>query len=319
MMIRYQPRDYTGTGLLRSRLRPRFSIWKQAVVGLVTACLVPVLLQCGFLVPVPVFAATSSMLITSEDVFLIPANGSLQVAERISLSNSSGQAQDVQLPLPAGAQQVDVTNVPQRSVSVSKQGVTLRGVKSGPVDPVVTFTLSFSDQTAVQLTLHNTYDLSLLHIYVPIGNAALSAPGLMAQTQTAQISGTNFRVFTHGELPPNSDFTLSLSLLPNVTPTQAISGLPVIGTDSQGSASSLQAVGNLVLAAAILVIALLGIRSMMAVSVSSKQPEEALYLAWEEVERAYEAGQLDDAEYERRRSSVRRRIAQLTAARRRER
>lgn len=276
------------------------------------AWLLAVVLQFSMGAAPDVFAATHDVSIGSEDVFLIPTSGTLQVAERIDLTNSSGKVTDVQLPLPAGAKQVTVTNVPKASVSVNQHAVTLHAVQAGKLNPVVTFTISFSDQTSVQLTLHSNNDVALLHIYVPIGNAALSAPGLMTQTQTTQVAGKNFRVFTHGELSANSDFTMSLSLLPNVTSNQAIAGLPMIGTDSESAANTLQAVGNLVLAAAILVIALLGIRSMTVGQFRSKRPEDALFRTWEEVEQAHEAGHLSDEEYERRRLAIRRRISELT-------
>ncbi|MCL6454394.1 MAG: hypothetical protein K6T78_12360 [Alicyclobacillus sp.] len=262
----------------------------------------------------PAFAASRAAAgeVVSDDVILLPSGSSLQVAERLNIRVPGRQAEDVSIPIPSGAEQVTVTNVPPGASSIENGRIRLHRVDAAGVSPVVTFSIPVHGQTSIQLTLHFDMAVDLMHIYVPIGNMALSAPGLMTQTETTQIAGTDFRVFTHGQLPAGSDYTLGLSVLPSVTQDASTDGLPVIGTDSQSTASGVQAVGNLVLAGAILVIALLGIRSTMARR--RRTPEgatDALYQAWEDIEVRFARGQLDEVERDRRAAAIRRRLAEI--------
>lgn len=257
------------------------------------------------------WADTSTPItIPSEDVFLMPSGQTLDVVERVQIKNTAQAAQDVSIPFPSGATSASVSNVPKQNVTVQGKVVHVE-VAPGQQTPVVTFQMSIAAMTSVQITVHTDDPVDLVHIYVPIGNVALSAPGLMPDSQTTTVAGTDFRVFTHGSLAGSSDYTMSLSMLPTVTSSSAGQGLPIIGTSTTGQANTWQAIGNLALAALILAVALIGIRtSLNRGSVRGREDaDSALEQSWEDLEMAYAAGRLDVVEYERRRTLLRDQIA----------
>ncbi|KPV42041.1 hypothetical protein [Alicyclobacillus ferrooxydans] len=269
-----------------------------------------------FLLPGQALAATgANLVVPKEQVFLLPTtNNALQVVLQVTVENGTASPQDIQFVLPRGAESPTVQGVSKNDVQEQGQLLTIKNAaKPGTSTVVAAYSLPFSGQTSVQLTLHTEYPVYLMNIFVPIGNVALSAPGLMPDTQTTSIAGTDFRVFSHGAMDANSDWTASLSMLPNVTSNQAVQGLPVIGMDSQSAATTWQAIGNLAMAAAILVIALLGIRSTVGKGATAVKngPQEALMRSWEEAERAFMEGRLEKSDYERRTSSIKRRLAQM--------
>lgn len=263
-------------------------------------------------------ASQADISIAKEQVFFLPTtSNNLQVVEQVTVQNAGSRAQDLHFVLPQGATSPSVQGVGNALVSQSGQDLTVKGAaKHGTSQAVVSYVLPFSNQTSVNLTLHTDYAVYLMAIFVPIGNVALSATGLMPDTSTTTIAGTNFRVFTHGTMTANSDWTASISMLPPVTRNQGVNGLPVIGMDSQSQSTMWEAILNLAMAAAILVIALLGIRSTVGKGAGQTRlgPAQALMNSWEEAERAFSEGRLDKSEYEKRTSSIRRRLAQIQHA-----
>jgi hypothetical protein len=256
--------------------------------------------------------------IPKEQVFFLPTTANdLQVVEQVTVQNGGNSVQDLHFRLPQGAASPSVQAVGNTGISQTGQVLTVKGAaKPGTSQAVVSYVLPFSSQTSVNLTLHTDYPVYLMNIFVPIGNVALSATGLMPQTSTTSIAGTNFRVFTHGAMTANSDWTASISMLPSVTSNQAVKGLPIIGMDSQSGSTTWEAILNLAMAAAILVIALLGIRSTVGKGAGQAKvgPADALMNSWEEAERAFAEGRLDKSDYEKRTSSIKRRLAQMQSA-----
>lgn len=264
-------------------------------------------------------AATQANLVVSrEQVFFLPTTSNdLQVVEQVTVQNSGSTPEDLRFKLPEGAGQPAVQGVSANQISRSGQDLMIsKAAKPGTSTEVVSYTLPFGKQTSVQLTVHTYYPVYAMNIFVPIGNVALSAPGLMPNTQTTTIAGTDFRVFSHGEMAAGADWTASISMLPTVTSNQAVKGLSVIGMDSQSGATTWQAIGNLAMAAAILIIALIGIRSTVGKgrTVGKAGAYESLMNSWEETERAFSEGRLNETDYERRASSIKRRLAQMRQA-----
>lgn len=287
------------------------------LVGLGTALGVSMIALAGF--PGSADAATqANLVIPKEQVFFLPTtNSDLQVVQQVTVQNTSNAAEDLQFQLPAGAVSPAVQGVSTSAVHVSGQDLVVTGgAKPGNTTEVISYTLPFSGQTSVQLTLHTNYPVYIMNIFVPIGNVALSAPGLMPQTETTSIAGTDFRVFSHGEMAANTDWTASISMLPTVTSTQAVKGLPIIGMSSQSSSTTWKAIGNLVMAAVILVVALVGIRSAVGKGAGKARvgAYQALMNSWEETERAFAEGRLEEPDYRKRTSVMKRRLAQMRQA-----
>lgn len=273
----------------------------------------------GFLMAPLTAFAEQGLNVTDEQILFMPVqNHTFEVVEVLDVKNPLPQAQDIVITLPTGYQALSVAGDSEVAKQVTGQTLTLPKWAKAGITTKVTFTyvLPMSGQTGVQTTLHSNYPVLVAHLYLPIGNSALSAPGTMPDTQTVTISGTTFRVFTRPGIPAGDNWPMSLELLPSAEKGPSISGLPIIGMTDQSTGSTLQALGNLVIAVLILVIGLISIRSTQW-GRSARTPvsqEEALYRAWESVEWQHEQGMLEEEQFVRKRSQLRRRLAELNLA-----
>lgn len=263
--------------------------------------------------------ADSGLSITEQQILFMPVqNQTFEVVEVLDVKNPGLQPQDVQLVLPQGYQGLSVSGDKQAGKQVSGQTLTLPkwATPNTTTRITMTFVLPLNGQTGVQTTLHTNYPVLVAHLYLPVGGSALSAPGLMPDTQTQTISGTTFRVFTRPGIPAGDNWPLSLELLPKASQAPSISGLPIIGMSDQSTGNTLQALGNLVIAGGILVIGLLSIRSTQW-GRSARSPvsqEEALYRAWESVEWQHQQGMLEEDQFMKKRSQLKRKLAELKIA-----
>jgi hypothetical protein len=301
------------------RFRVFRSIRHSSACLLLTLIVVSALSVFGLTHAEKVLAATHSPLaVTKEQVFLLPTKSNdLQVLLQPTVQNQASVPEDFHVQLPKGASQATVQGVPANQVQqIGQELVVHAGAKPGNSTETISYTLPFANQTSIGLTLHTDYPVYVMSIYVPIGNVALSAPGLMPVSQTTSIAGMDFRVFSHGEMAANTDWTASLSMLPAVTNNQAVQGLPIIGMSSQSSSTTWEAISNLLMAAVILMIALIGIKSTVGKGIGRQQltASESLMNSWEETERSYQQGQLDEADYQKRTLVLKRRLAELRQA-----
>lgn len=262
-------------------------------------------------------AAAPALQVAQEEVFLMPAptHGAFEIVEVWTVRNPAPTAQDVDVSLPNGYQSLAVTGVRKGAAHVAGNQLVLRGAAGPQTSTVlsVSFVLPLDGQQGLQFTVHAFYPADVAHLLLPIGNAALSAQGLLTSTQTTVVAGTRFRVFTRPGIPAGDDWTLSLQELPSPTPDRAIHGLAVIGSNADDAGNTLQAIGNLLLAGFVLVIGLLSIRSIQW-GRASRVPvarEEALFRAWEETERRYADGRIEAARYEQQRRELRDALVRL--------
>jgi hypothetical protein len=260
----------------------------------------------------PTALAAGQLRVTEEQVFLVPESKQerLQIIEQISIRNSGSRTLDVVLSLPSGARGVQVAGTRAGSAVVSGGQLRLSAwARPGTRVLTVNYWLPFRAQQEVQLTLHTPYPVDLAHLYLPIGDSALSAAGLLTTTQTVSIAGTPYRVFTRPGIPAGDDWSVSVQQLPTPTRQSENSGLPVIGRPLDASANALQALANLALAALVFVLGLIGVHRQ---SQSRRlNQEEALYLAWEDLERNFQEGHLEEVEYRRRREQLKARLVGL--------
>jgi hypothetical protein len=267
--------------------------------------------------PIRAYAQTAAITVpTAQLLFMPQGSKEFNVIQVLSVKNSTTVAKDVHLYFPNNAKAVAVQGVKDIKGLLKGHQIVLRHWAKPEATTKVTFTYSLplTSGTSVQLTLHSAYAVYMTHIYIPIGNTALSATGLMPDTQAITIGGTHFRVFSKPGIQPGQDYTLSLSLLPQTTSPDAVKGLPIIGLQDQLAGSTIQAVGNLLIAAIILIVGLLSIRSTQYGKGAQRrlsQPE-ALYAAWEATERDFQAGRLEQEDYEQRRNQFKHKLVQLS-------
>lgn len=284
-------------------------IWAAAIVGL----------TAGVLSTLSVADAAPALSVTNEQILFMPVqNHTFEVVQVLNVKNTSTTLQDIQISLPSGFEALTVAGDTKASTQVSGQNLVLPhfAKPSATTKVTLTYALPLNGQTGVQTVLHSNYSVLVAQLYLPIGGSALSAPGLMPDTQTETISGTTFRVFTRPGIPAGDNWPVSLELLPSATPASSISGLPIIGMDNQSSGNTLQALGNLAVAVGILVIGLISIRSTQW-GRNKRTPvsqEEALYRAWESLEWQHEQGMLEEDQFAKKRSQLKRRLAELTVA-----
>lgn len=285
----------------------------RSLLALLSATVAAVL--ASVLMSPAVFAATS-IQVTEEQVFLLPAsnNKSFEVVEELAVKNTAATAEQVVVSLPSGYQSLQVGGHTPAAGAVHAGTLTLpHAASAGKTSKVVvSYQLSLGGQHGLQFTLHANYPVYVAHLYLPEGNVALSAQDVFTTTSTTNIQGTTFRVFTREGIPAGDDWTLSLQLLPGVTKNTVVQGLPVLGAPENGLTNELQAIGNLVVIAFVLAIGILGIRRTgwnqrrMALA-----KEDVLYRAWEQIEMAHMEGTLGDEAYEQRRTQVKQRLVDL--------
>ncbi|QSO54692.1 hypothetical protein JZ785_13690 [Alicyclobacillus curvatus] len=264
-------------------------------------------------------SSSSGLKVVTENIIFVPTtNQSVQVINALDLNNDASEARDVQLRLPNGFQDLKVLGQTNANQDMHNGWLILpHAAKPHSTTPItVTYTLPFQDGTNVQLQMHSSYTANLIYIYIPIGNIALSATNLMPQTQTTEISGSTYRVFTHSGESAGADWNVSLSLLPQATPEQTVKGMPIIGMNNESKGNTLQAIGNLAVAALILAIGLIGIRSTFYGKRKEQRLDldEALYSSWARIEREYQNGALSEADYQFRRNALKRKLVERKIA-----
>ena len=261
--------------------------------------------------------ASSSLTVTQEQLLFMPIQNqsSFAVIEVLDVRNDSATVDNIQVSVPDGIQSLSALGVNKSNLVSGVGVVTLRhdALPHTTTKVTLTYTLPLQGQTNIQFTLHSFYAVDAAHLYLIIGGSALSATGLLPDTQTEDISGTTFRIFTRPGIPAGDDWPLSIELLPTATSGNPTKGLPILGADSQGSGNTLQALGNLAIAAFILVIGMISIRSTQWGPSAKGQlsQEEALYRVWESAEWQHEQGMFDEAQIEQRRHAFRRRLAEM--------
>ncbi len=240
----------------------------------------------------------------------VPIHRVLRVLEVIDVVNKGSADQDVSLVLPKGYEDLQVEDK-QRRAEVNNGKATFRkAAKANATTTIsISFTLPFDARSGAQFTLHSTYDVDSAHIYLPTGDYALSAPGLLTTTQKTAVDGTDFRVFTRLGISVGDDWVIQLQHLPSAT-TGPSEHLPVIGAPMSERQNMLQASANLILAAVVLGIGLLGIRSAGRAHTAASSRREALVSALERIEMEFAAGRLAEDAYHQYKRDILQKIAE---------
>ncbi|QQE76938.1 hypothetical protein [Alicyclobacillus sp. SO9] len=263
-------------------------------------------------------AATTGTAVTQEDVFVVPdsSHKTINIVNKLQIKAPSSLTGPVVLKLPKTAQNVHVTAA-SKPVSIASGAHTVKlphVSPGGSTNVVESYSIPLTSQGDVQFTLQTSYPVYTAHVYLPLGqHASLSAQGLMTHTQTMTVKGVEFRVFTRPSIPAGDSWTLSVQMLPSAAVNSTVQNLPVIGTRPDNFLNTLQAVGNLLVAALVLVVGLISIRATQwgrAARVPVTK-EEALLRSWENLELQHENGTLGEAEYRTRREYLKQRILAL--------
>jgi hypothetical protein len=288
-----------------NKCKPLFG---QVGVGLLAA-IVATLFGTG----APALADSAQVAMTEEDLFVLPAPvaGKVELIDELTVQNHSGSPQTVHFSLPAGATSVTVNGTAvSKKMQAGNQVVLPHYVQSGKTKMLaVMWTLPLSSQQDVQFTLHTDYPIYTAHVYMPIGNSALSAEGLLTTTETVTVSGTQFREFTRLGINQGDDWTLSVQMLPSATAAPSTGGLKTIGSHPGSIGDTIEAVGNLLIVAVILGVGLLSIRATQwGRRGSRKTPEEALIDGLVTVHRQFELGMIDESEFITRKEQLKKKL-----------
>lgn len=204
--------------------------------------------------------ADSGISIPEEQIVLMPAGKTeLSIIEVIVLQNAASKSQDITLPLPTGFKALSVKANGKKGTVRNGQVFLPEFVPPHGTNQVsLVYRIPFTTGGSIQTSFHNPYPVDTLHLYEPIGNMEISAPDLLAATQTAMVGHTRFRIFTRQGILKGQDFTVNIGVAPTVSDSPKVSGLPQIGEDSTGNPNTWQAVGNLLLAGFILLLGFVG-------------------------------------------------------------
>ncbi|MCL6445012.1 MAG: hypothetical protein K6T83_16420 [Alicyclobacillus sp.] len=256
--------------------------------------------------------------IHDESIFLVPAPvvHLLDVMVVAKFSNPSHQKADVVIPVPVQAQKLEVSGAPASAWHSDEHSVVLRHWLAGGQtrELTVSYALPFNSAAGRQLALRSNYAIALAHVYIPEGSVSLSAPGLQVATQTVTVSGTTFRVFTRGGISAGT-WRLSLLPLPGLASGPSTGDLPVLAGPDHQASDARQALENLAVAAFVLLLGLLGIRTgnlPRTGAASESERTRALYQGWHALEEAHMTGTVDDEAYAKRRRMY---LEQLVALR----
>ncbi|OFW75704.1 MAG: hypothetical protein A2201_08350 [Alicyclobacillus sp. RIFOXYA1_FULL_53_8] len=287
----------------------KLGIWRTTLAALAGATL---------LGPLTAFASTGLTVTQEQFLFMPMQSKAFEVVEVLQLKNDSPLAEDVRVALPSGYQSLSVAGDKRASKQIVGANLVLSKWAKPQATTTVTLTyiLTLDGQSGVQFSLASPYPVDTAHFYLPIGDSVLSAPGLLPDTRTETISGTTFRVFTRPGIAAGDTWPISLDVLPTPTALQSVAGLKEIGMDDQSAGNTWQALGNLLVAAGILTIGLLSIRSTQWGRGARKvvSPEESLYRAWESLEWQRGQGMIDEVQFEKRRGQFKRKLAELKLA-----
>jgi hypothetical protein len=267
----------------------------------------------------PVQAADTgnrSLYVADERIMFlpVPVHKVVKVLQVVDVVNGGPADADISIPLPEGYKDFQVEDRTHRAADANGTAVFPKAAKAKATTTVsVSYTLPFDGRNGAQLTLHALYDVDAAHIYLPIGDYALSAPGLLTTTQTATVDGTQFRVFTRVGIPAGDDWAVRLQQLPAATTGSSVN-LPVIGAPISERQNMLQASANLLLAAVVLAIGLIGIRSAGQTGASARSRREALVAALERIELDFAQGRLAEDIYGRRKQDILQKIVETERA-----
>jgi hypothetical protein len=260
--------------------------------------------------------AATGLEVSEQDVVFIPAPVAqvVDVVDVLHLQNPSNTPQDLVVTLPTGFENVAVDGVATSSSRIQQSVLTIPGfAKPGKTQVTITFKLPFQAQQGEQISLHTNYPIYDAKLYLPIGDMALSAEGLQTTTQTESVSGSDYRVFSRLGIPAGDDWGISIQLLPSSTSSNPIPNVPIIGQNTSNTGNTIQALGNLALAAFVLGLGLISIRSTQwgRAARRVKTPEEALLHAWERTELQFQSGMIEESVYKRLRDEYKNKLVAL--------
>ncbi len=242
----------------------------------ITIAVTTAVFAMGIHYQVPVYAV-SGIDIPEEQVVFVPISKTrLEVVEVVNLQNYTSSAQNVQLEIPDNSSSLTVKANGARFFARNHTVVLKNFLPANGTNQVsLTFEVPYSGQGSINIDFPNLYSVGTLNLYVPEHNMEISAQNLMAATKTVTIGTTKFRVFTRLGIEKNENFVVNIGVPPTINRQSGnstkLSGLPLIGQDSTGSANTWQAVLNLLLAGVILIIGFLGGRSVSQNSKDDKQ------------------------------------------------
>ncbi len=210
--------------------------------------------------------ADSPLSLTREQIFIIPdfSHDSFQIVEIVSVRNDSSQEQNIHVFLPPGFENLRLEghHVIAKQVQAGSLIIPRVAKEHSTSEFMLAYSLSLQGEQSMQFDLRTPYEIDVAELYLPISsNSALSAHGLLANTHTSIVDGRRFRVFTRLGIPENEDWLVGLQVLPAKTASLAHFDIPVIGTVESGNGNRLEALGNLILIALVLVLGVLSGRS----------------------------------------------------------
>ena len=271
------------------------------------------------------FAQTVSgnaLYVASEQVLAVPSkNGDLlQVLLSVNIDNN-GPASQVDYRLPAGFQNPRVVAGSVRKFSLDAEGRLRFTAKARGVTTVAVEFSTSLNQNGTELTWLENVPVRKLFFVIPEGALTVSSEGGFQTDSQSIISGSQaFRQFTKLDIPAGTSWTASIALLPTANGRQArpLPTLPVLNSYGPRVAD-LEAVGNLLLVAFILLIGMFSIRRGSGRSVSAKPDVLAgqkvnVMQHWADIEIAYANGEMEESEYHDRRARMKKRALELEKA-----
>lgn len=206
-----------------------------------------------------VFADTGISIPEEQIVFMPAGKTELSIVEVVVLQNSASSSKSVTFQLPTGYGSLEIRANGAKGTVKNNEVSLLHFVPPHGTNQVsLIYRIPFTNEESIQMDLPTPYPVDTLHLYVPIGSLELSAPNLLAATQTAKVGNTRFRIFTRLGIQQGQDFPVNIGITPSVHSSTKSSGLPQIGVDSTGNPNTWQAIGNLLLAGFILALGFLG-------------------------------------------------------------
>ena len=288
--------------------------WNRWVTLFVT--LLPVILLAT-----PALAQTengNALYISNEQVLAVPSKsgGTLQVLATVTVQNN-GQAYPTAYQLPIGAQNPHVVAGSAKQISLAKSGALRFTAKA---NGVTTLAVEFGaplNQNGTELTWKEPMPVRQLFFVIPEGSLTVSSQGGFQTDSQSIMSGNQaFRQFTRLAIPANSSWTVSVALLPTANGRQAppLPNIPVLNSYGPRVAD-LEAIGNLLLVALILIIGIISIRQggrrkQYSVLTLGQQKSE-LMEHWADLEMAYASGELQEQDYQHRRERLKQRVIQV--------
>ncbi len=187
-------------------------------------------------------------------------------------------------------------------------------------------TLSLATQSST-FTLNEPYDMRQIQMVVPEGGLFLSAQGgFLPQSTLIQTRTMTLRQFTKLDLQPNTPWSVSMTLLPTAGGRQAASlpGIPLLNAYGK-SQVDLEAITNVLLAALILVIGMISIRSTSwrnrSVAPLASIPDEELQArrrvlidSWTGLETRFSRGELSENVYRASREDLKQELVEIDFA-----